>query len=641
MSNFIKFRAFAPSRLRALSYSFAQKIFSRVSHGCKLLLRTACPVHKHFRVCAFAPVSHNSTHKTFSSSPLKRQGSFCALTKFQSFRGLFAILAAAFLLAACESPDSSPGPSKEQAVKQLQTATENLQNAIEKEVKARTEYVRVGGKKTAMLRLLRRIAVLGLTQDEAYATWIAAKNVVTTRQGEVTAAIATLRGAGGGVEADKAKESIDKVMRAVAKVRSLKTLSEVKAAGEDAEKFMAEAVSAVSNLLSSGGLVYSVGNGRNYKEPDSHKNFDWYVITESGNTQTFPLEKVREILGEKTIFVAGLKDYWLLTSGGKVSLLRRSDGETISVANSNLTGNIEDFTFVYRDPYVYYDDGFKIYRFKVSTKPTVEPPLYKSAMAFFSQFALDKNSNMLLNVSGKGLQFFEAQANGTIAKPIPVKIDDQTITSEANILDLISGPTGKTYVLQKKQTKVQLYAVEKKKNGEQFVSTTKEGGEVEIGNNSLGHPMKTDNAIFFALVKYSDDAPDVIQNKFLRFTGGALGLVEFPSNKEIILSNNRVVLFSVVQTSKYLYAAFKAGGKGGLYRVGDADGFSKVNIRPLPNNDVPNLYAISSEKPGLKGEIAFAAEDKGDHWIIERKPDGTGRRIKARGKVAQLVYLNF
>ena len=85
-----------------------------------------------------------------------------------------------------------------------------------------------------------------------------------------------------------------------------------------------------------------------------------------------------------------------------------------------------------------------------------------------------------------------------------------------------------------------------------------------------------------------------------------------------------------------------AGDKGQLYRVRDTGDFSLAPLRK-PNGDVinvGNVYAVGY-KTGVKGEIAFAAEDKGSHWIIEQKPDGTGRRTKARGKVAYLVYLSY
>ena len=112
------------------------------------------------------------------------------------------LLAVAFLLTSCESVESSRGPSKEQAVSQLKTATTRLQGAIEKEVKARKAYVASvpAGQKveTAMLRLLRRIVVLGQTpQKDRLQEWRAAKKNIETQRGEVTAAIATLCNAGG------------------------------------------------------------------------------------------------------------------------------------------------------------------------------------------------------------------------------------------------------------------------------------------------------------------------------------------------------------------------------------------------------------------------------------------------------------
>lgn len=45
------------------------------------------------------------------------------------------------MLFSCEPVESSRGPSKEQAVSQLKTATENLKSAIEDEVKFRKAYV--------------------------------------------------------------------------------------------------------------------------------------------------------------------------------------------------------------------------------------------------------------------------------------------------------------------------------------------------------------------------------------------------------------------------------------------------------------------------------------------------------------------
>ena len=86
--------------------------------------------------------------------------------------------------------------------------------------------------------------------------------------------------------------------------------------------------------------------------------------------------------------------------------------------------------------------------------------------------------------------------------------------------------------------------------------------------------------------------------------------------------------------SRYIYTKFG----NAIYRVGDTGDFSPV---PLRGGDVGNVYKISGN-PGLKGEIAFAAEDKGSHSIIELKPDGTEkRRTPAKGKVVFLVYLNF
>ena len=240
-------------------------------------------------------------------------------------------MAAAFLLAACEPVGSSRGPSKEQAVKQLQTATKNLQTAIKNEVEAQIKYFETKGSQASMLRLLRRIVVLGhkLESGTPRAKWEHAKEDVNSERKKIKQAIATLRGAGGGVEAAKAQKNIDKVMKALDEVRNLPTLAEVKAAGASVEEFMKAAVKAMSNLLSSGALLYAVGNS------DDYNNWKWNIITANGNTEPFDVKKIDSIFGEFRTIV-GLKEYWLSTKEGKVSLLRRSDATKIPVKTTHL-----------------------------------------------------------------------------------------------------------------------------------------------------------------------------------------------------------------------------------------------------------------------------------------------------------------
>ena len=123
------------------------------------------------------------------------------------------------------------------------------------------------------------------------------------------------------------------------------------------------------------------------------------------------------------------------------------------------------------------------------------------------------------------------------------------------------------------------------------------------------------------------DAP----SKLLRLSNGKFSWVRFPKGKEIVLSNGNVIHANVAQTSKYLYALFKVGDKNQLYRVGDTGDFSPV---PLPGGNVGNVYALG-DKPGLQGEIAFAAENNnGDNWIIELKPDGTEKQPRSKVKAA-------
>ena len=569
------------------------------------------------------------------------------------------------MLAACESPESSPGPSKEQAVSQLQTATENLKTAIKNEVEAQIAWAKTPGTKTGMLRLLRRIVLLALTpKEQAKKTWDEAKKVVTKREGEVNAAIATLRGAGGTEEAREAKESIEKVMALVIKVRNLTDPEEVRQAGGDAIKAAEAAVSAVSDLLASGGLVYGVGS------LDDYDNIKWYVITESGNTQTFPLDKILKVLGARVMSVPGLKDYWLSPKGGEVLLLRKSDGKTIPAENSNFPGKNSFSSAIYRKNHVYYQISFwvadttgyydeykkekgfyksEIYRFKVSA-PTAQ--LLYAGKSFSAEFAVDNDGNMVLAPyeSGKGFQFFKAKADGTIDKdnPIPLTRNGQAVTTYGgnSSYSLINGPKGEIYVLQTNQGKVQLYTLGKQAQGEKFIPIKPipkdKGGKVDIGSgNYLNYssPKKTDTAIFFEVNERTSSGYYELKG-LLRLSNGAFSLVKLPPNKKMVDVDD----VSYTETSKYLYTVLEdtAGGKGGLYRVGDTDGFSPAPLRD-GNGDVVNVgnvYAVGY-KTGFKGEVAFAAEDKGSHWIIERKPDGTGRRTQAKGKVAHLFYLSY
>lgn len=193
-------------------------------------------------------------------------------------------------------------------------------------------------------------------------------------------------------------------------------------------------------------------------------------------------------------------------------------------------------------------------------------------------------------------------------------------------------------MLQKNQEKVQLYTLEtiNKAQGKKFVPITSipkdKGGEVDIGTGNalkLGahYVMKTDNAIFIWVVSYN---PDEIKS-LLRLFNGKISKIRLPQGT----ANIRGLQCPVSQTSKYLYALFKVGGKNQLHRVGDTEGFSTFSLG--------NVYALI-DRPGVKSEVAFAAEDKGSHWIIELKPDGTEKRerpIPAKGKVAYFVYLDF
>ena len=515
-----------------------------------------------------------------------------------------------------------------------------------------------------MLRLLRRIVVLGVTQDEAYTNWTDAKKAVQERQNQVNAAIVTLRNAGGAAEADKAQNAVDKVMQAVAKVRSLTTLDEVKKAGGDAIKFMEEAVAAVSDLLSSGGLVYAVGSGWDSRQ------WDWYVITESGNTQTFPVNKILKILGERVMPVSGLKDYWLSPKGGKVSLLRRRDGTRIPVAKSSFTGDLGDI--VYRNNCVYYrastwvldsnsyytndkgERGFyehRIYRFRVSASPVAQ--LLHEGKSSWPYFAVDKDGNMVLAAygSGKGLQFFEAKSDGTIdtANPIPLTNNGQPITSGS--FNFINGPKGEIYVLQKtwqnqlqqnSQTKLQLYtlgAIKQDANSKRVVPLLKKDSVSFSGNASMaGTSVITTKTAVFSLWEVQNNSNTDYQ--VLRLANDSLSKVGgLPDSPKFGQYDFSAEYGNSAAGSAYIYtrlgnAIYRAGATGGFTKFFDGE---KQNLTFIDRG-----FAATNFGDEIK--LAVAAKDNSDQdWIIRLKPDGTEKlpRIEAKGKVAELVYLDF
>ena len=328
-----------------------------------------------------------------------------------------------------------------------------------------------------------------------------------------------------------------------------------------------------------------------------------------------------------------LKNYWLSASGGKVSLLRRSDGKRISVAKSDFSGNSKSLgDAVYQGNYVYYQISIqgkpsKIYRFPVSAKPTAEF-LYEYTSNPPGKFAVDKNGNMVVNKESENeLVFLEAKDG---------KIDtdnSKTLTSNGKV---VSGLDGKIYLLkQNSQTKVELHVLDIAQKS--FQPITKKGGEIEEieidSANGLGSEvMKTDTAIFIWVISAGPNGANL--KSLLRLVNGKISKVGLPQG----IANVNYKDVSFTQTSKYLYALFKAGGKGVLYRVGDKGDFLPVTLR---NVDVPNVYTVGY-KTGFRGEVVFAAKDNNGHWIIELKRDGTEkRRTKAKGKVVGFLYLSF
>ena len=266
---------------------------------------------------------------------------------------------------------------------------------------------------------------------------------------------------------------------------------------------------------------------------------------------------------------------------------------------------------------------------------------------------------MLLKVysDSEGLRFFEANANGIIdtAKSIPVEIDGKAITSGFDY-NLINGPKGEMYVLQTiiqdnqgqvqqgGPTKVvQLYTLGeiKQENGKRVLpiikkSSVKKSSVSSSSNGSVRTSsfMRTDTAVFFIWELKAGDFQKKGDFQILRLANGSLSEVgDLPDSLKLdyyYLDEGRG---KAGRDSDYIYIA--AGSR--IYRAGDTGDFS-----PAPLGD--NVYKIGS-KPGLQGEIAFAAKDNsGQHWIIQLKPDGSTEkklRTKVAGNVAYLLYLDF
>ena len=108
----------------------------------------------------------------FCNKKNKPRKCFRHKTAYNFYQAFSLLLLAAFLLVSCEPPAFSPTPRKKreaEALQSLETETENLGKAINKEIDAREAYVAAvpAGQKveTAMWRLLRRIVVLGVMTE--------------------------------------------------------------------------------------------------------------------------------------------------------------------------------------------------------------------------------------------------------------------------------------------------------------------------------------------------------------------------------------------------------------------------------------------------------------------------------------------
>ena len=151
------------------------------------------------------------------------------------------------MLFSCEPVESSLGPPQKteaQALQLLETETENLEKAINTEIDARAKYVKAATDaslpvKTAMLRLLRRIVLLGATPAQEaevkrlLEAWEAAKKAVEQVEQRIESLIAELKNMDSETAkqaASTAEENVTAVTDAVEEVRQAKTAADITAA---------------------------------------------------------------------------------------------------------------------------------------------------------------------------------------------------------------------------------------------------------------------------------------------------------------------------------------------------------------------------------------------------------------------------
>ena len=649
-----RLRAFAPSRLRALSYSFAQKIFSsfaKVASSCFTPLARFTNATS-ARVGAYAPVSHNSTPTYFQDSAPSGQSVFCARAKFQSFRhkafqnslcfrGLFAVLAAAFLLAACAPVGSSPsGPPKKteaQALQALETETENLEKAINTEIDTRKAYVAAAVStgqtpEIAMLHLLRRIVVLGQTPQKSLADllqeWRAAKKAVEEVQKKIETLIKALEndyGEAAKQEATKVRANVTDVTNAVKEVRQATTTAAITTAETKVKTAVQTAKETVTNakenaqaadLLRPGDLLYSVLEGTG----GAHYKLAAGAPAKLGAREVALFNKFNGFR-----YIGGLTDYVVIRDRRNKAAniyVRRKSGGTPTLVQTHKNLGSGSFSWIYAGGYVYYSVPFQVsgqhspalWRFNPANPTSTSEELTKQSS---TSFAVDKKGNILA-IGVVNAKF--RKANGTV---INVNIPGNSRYDGFWAVAL----NGKIYLLELKNNTVKAFAVNQNGNvnAQEIDSVTQISGD----NFKVYH---VGASTVFAKVSKPTNTFSETQH-VLRFDGSSLSKFDLPKEKgksKKVFQNSDGETFSFKQGQQAFYALLGSStdAKKGtnVYRAG-ATKFEPV-LPEKEANKLANIYQFDV-LPGSPDRIAIAAKTKtGKYVAIEL--DANSKKVLRR-----------
>ena len=411
------------------------------------------------------------------------------------------------MLLACAPVGSSPsGPPKKteaQALKALGDATEELGKKIELEIDARKAYVAAAVRagetpKTAMLRLLRRIVVMGVTKadvERLLQKWQAAQKAVEQVEQKIKSLIAELKSIDSPTAKDAATKTETKVKEVVAvvqKVREAKDPTTIDQVAQDAKKIVAakteEAKKTVKKAKETAKKNEEAKKERS-KLPDKTLIYTadlkkYYTLSgESGDiSRVFFEESVPGLPPAYTVLKTFLQQ-------GTKFYVRGPGGAPTPVKDAPAGGEIKIKTrySVYRGDYVYYNvkfenaipipggsgtnriNGYEIWRFRPEQPQNAERLVGKHGGKNFAVDTNGTNGNVLyqdsINASNsptKVLKLRLAEDKWAKDKAITPSLDGTNPIASSPV-NVVSGVVGGTdviniYLLKKTGSKtLQLY----------------------------------------------------------------------------------------------------------------------------------------------------------------------------------------